>query len=138
GGRPFHGVGQPGEEWELRGLANRAGEEEEGDGEIGAGAHGVGGLAEDLAVVEGAEGGPDEHDAEGEAAVAHPGDDEGLLARVSGGLLLVPEADQEIRAEAHRLPAHVEEEEVASHYERQHGEDEEVEVGEEAREARIV
>ena len=137
-GRALHRVGQPGEEGQLRRLAARAHEEEERDGEVDVGAHARVGLGEDLAVVERAEGDPDEHDAEAEAEVAHPVDDEGLLARVGGRLLLVPEADQEVRAEADRLPEDVEDEEVAGQHQHHHREHEQVQVGEEARVARIV
>jgi hypothetical protein len=115
----------------LRGLAARAHEEQQSDREVGAPTDGIGRLGEDLAVGERAERRPDEHDAEAEAEVTHAVDDEGLLARVRGRLLLVPEADQEVRAESDRLPEHVEDEEVGRQHQHHHGEDEEVEVGEE-------
>ena len=87
---------------------------------------------EDLAVVQRAEGGPDEHDAEAEAEVPHPVDDERLLARDDGGLLLVPEADEQIGAEPDRLPEDVEEEEVVGEDQHDHREDEQVQIREEA------
>src|SRR2546427_4003678 len=40
----------------------------------------------------------------------------------------VPEADQQVRAEAHRLPEDVQDEEVAGQHEHRHREDEQVEV----------
>ncbi len=134
----FHGVGQPGVERELGGLAAGAHEEEERDGGIGPHAHRGVGLAEDGAVVQRAEGDPDQHDAQPEAEVPHPVHDEGLLARVGGGLLLVPEPDEEVRAEADRFPEDVEHEEVARQHQHHHREHEEVQIGEEAGVARIA
>ncbi len=137
-GRALHRVGQPGEERQLGRLADRAHEEEERDGQVGVGGDARVGLGEDLAVVQGAEGDPDQHDAEAEAEVPHPGHDEGLLARVGGRLPLVPEADQEVGAEAHRLPEHVQDQEVAGQHQHHHREHEEVQVGEEAGVAVVV
>src|SRR5258708_15528528 len=54
------------------------------------------------------------------------------------GAALVPEADQEVRAEADHRPPDDQEDEVPGQYEQQHREDEDVHVGEEPRVARVV
>ena len=93
----------------------------------------VGAFANTSAVLERPHRRPEQHDAEGEPAVAHPVDDERLLPRVRGGLPPVPEPDQEVAAEPDRLPEDVEEEEVPGQHQHDHREDEEIQVGEEAR-----
>ncbi len=77
-------------------------------------------------------------DAEREAEVAHPVDDEGLDRRRVGAGPLVPEADQQIGAQAHALPAEEHLQEVVGRHQRQHEEGEEAQVGEEARPVRVV
>ena len=69
-----------------------------------------------------------QHDAETEPEVAEAVDDEGLLARVRGGFLFVLIADQEVRAEADRLPAEVELQEVVRHDEHEHREGKEAQI----------
>ena len=77
----------------------------------------------------------DQEDAEDEAPVADAVGNEGLLPRVRRALLLVPVADQQVRAEAHAFPAHEHHEEVVPQDEREHEEAEEVQVAEEPRDA---
>src|SRR5262249_19540191 len=74
----------------------------------------------------------EEREAADEAPVADAVDDEGLHPR--GGLLvvLVPEADEQVAAEADALPAEEHHDEVVPEDEEQHREDEEVQVREEA------
>ncbi len=72
-------------------------------------------------------------DPEQEAEVAHPVDDEGLDRRRPRALLAVVEADQQVRGDAHPLPAEEELQKVVGRHQRQHGEGEERQVGEEAR-----
>jgi hypothetical protein len=81
---------------------------------------------------------PDEHDPEAEAEVADPVDDERLLRREGRRGLLVPEADERVAAQADRLPADVEHEEVVAQDQQQHAEHEQVQVGEEAPEAPVA
>ena len=50
----------------------------------------------------------------------------------------VPEADQEIRRESHALPAEEQLQEVVGRHQRQHGEGEHRQIGEEARPVRVV
>ena len=67
-----------------------------------------------------------------EAEVADAVDDEGLLARVGGGVLLEVEADQQVGGESDALPTHKHEQEVLRQHQRQHEEHKEVQIGEEA------
>src|SRR5918912_1158168 len=96
------------------------------------------GEGEDLAVVGAAEGVEDQENAEDEAEVADAVDDERLLAGVGGLVLVVVEADEEVRAEADALPADEHDEVVRAENEQQHHEHEEIEVREEARIPRLV
>ena len=73
-----------------------------------------------------------EHDAEAEAEVADAVDDERLLGGVVGRAAPEVEADQQVGAEADRLPEDEEQEEVVGQHQHQHREDEERQVGEEA------
>ncbi len=75
---------------------------------------------------------PDHGDTEAEAEVADAVDDEGLLGRAGRRGLLVPEADEQVAAQADRLPADVQQQEVVGQDQQQHAEHEQVEVGEEA------
>ncbi len=70
--------------------------------------------------------------AEAEAEVADAVDDERLLSGARGRRLLVPEADEGVAAQADRLPADVEHQEVVAQDQQQHAEHEQVQVGEEA------
>ena len=70
-------------------------------------------------------------DANEKAQVSNTGDDKGLLCRARGFRLLVPEPDQEVRAEADQLPRHVEQDEVVGQHEREHGKGKKREVREE-------
>ena len=78
-----------------------------------------------------------EHRAE-QAEVADAVGDERLLAGRGVGELVVPEADEQVRAEADALPPDEQHREVVRQDERQHREDEEVQVREEPGEARVV
>ena len=72
-------------------------------------------------------------DADGETKIADAVHDEGLDRRRVGARPRVPEADQEIRGEAHALPAEEELEKVVRRHQHQHREGEERQKGEEAR-----
>ena len=84
------------------------------------------------------EGREDQEHGDEEARVADPVHDERLLARVRVVPVLVPEADEQVRAEPHALPAHEHEREAGPEDEYEHEEDEEVEVREVAGIAGIV
>ena len=71
--------------------------------------------------------------AEDEAEVADAVDDERLLAGVGRRLLLEPEADQQVRAEADALPADEHHQEVGAEHEHEHERREQVQVREVAR-----
>jgi hypothetical protein len=114
GGRAFHGVGQPDVEWDLRALAASPHEQEEADhgdrpelpeGFLGPRA----GVAHEVHEVERAEVVERQDHAQDQARIADAVDDERLLARVGRALLREPEADEQVRAEAHALPAHEQE-----------------------------
>ena len=104
--RARHRVRQPDVERKLRGLAARPDEEAEADErQVRRDARRIGrGGGEDLAEVERAEEREDAEDPEDEAEVADPVDDEGLLAGVGRGFLVVVVPDQEVRAEPDALP----------------------------------
>ena len=149
GGRALHGVRQPGVEQELRRLAHGAHEEEqagerervpleaeEGEGPVGRAD--LGGARKDLVEGDGAEQDEDQEDAEREAEIADPVDDEGLDRGGVGGGLLVPEADEEVAGEADALPAEEHLDEVVGRHQHQHGEGEQRQVGEEAGPVRIL
>ena len=72
-------------------------------------------------------------DPEQEAEVADPVDDEGLDRRRARALLAIVEADQQVRGDAHALPAEEQLQEVVGGDQRQHREGEERQVGEEPR-----
>jgi hypothetical protein len=61
-----------------------------------------------------------------------------FLPAAAFGELLVPEADEQVRAEAHPLPADEEQRQVVGEDEDEHREDEQVQVREEPREARVL
>ena len=67
------------------------------------------------------------------ADVADAVDDERLLAGVGRRSLLIPEPDQQVRAEPHALPAHEHDEQAVAQHEQQHERGEEVQVREVAR-----
>ena len=131
------GVGQPDVEGQLGGLSHRPGEQQQrhhGGRPVRQPVRG----AEDVAEIERPEPVPDEDDPDEETRVPDPGGDEGLLGGVGGDLPFEPEPDQQIGAEAHALPAHVEQQVVVGQDQDQHEEDEQVHVSEEAAVAGIV
>src|SRR5215207_8933290 len=130
-GRPLHGVRQPDMQRELRALASRTAEEQEGDG----GDHrhrGSGHLSEDLAEFERAELIEDPDQPQPKCQVADAVDDERLLRGAGGGAASEPEPDQQVRRQTNPLPEEEEEKEVIGQDQHQHREDEEGKVGEEA------
>jgi len=77
-------------------------------------------------------------DRHGQAEVADAVDHEGLLARGGRGGLVLPERDQQVRGEADALPADEQHRVVVREDEREHGRDEQVQVGEEPATAGVV
>ena len=73
-----------------------------------------------------------EHDGERHPHVTDPVDHESLLGSSRSCRLVLPEADQQVRREAHALPADEEHQIVIGQDEQQHRRDEQVEEGEEA------
>ncbi len=74
----------------------------------------------------------DEEHAQQKSGVANAVDDERLVGRVARRLALEIEADQQIRAQAHALPADEHQHVVVRQDQRQHREHEQVEISEEA------
>ena len=98
----------------------------------------VRGRGEHRVVLQGVEHGEDGEDAEREAEIADAVDDEGLDGGGIGRGPVVPEADEEVAHQADALPAEEELKEVVRRHQRQHGEGEEREIGEEARAVRVL
>ena len=86
--------------------------------------------------VDGAEDLEGQEDRQQEAEVADAVDDERLLARRGAPVLLEVEADQEVGAQPHALPADEQDEQVGAQDQGEHGEHEQVQVREVARVAR--
>ncbi len=89
-------------------------------------------------IVERAEAGEDQADAEDEAEIADPVDQEGLEVGVDRALARVPEPDQQVGHETDRLPAEEQLQEVVAHHQHQHREGEQRDVREEPLVARIA
>ena len=73
---------------------------------------------------------PDHEHGHQKAEIADPVDDERLLAGVSVDLVVEPEADQQVGAEAHALPADEHHREAGPEHQHQHEHHEEIQVGE--------
>ena len=136
---PFHGVGQPHVQRNLRRFTHGADEEQQGNGGGDAGGDLVVGSGGEHVVVRQRAGGPEnQRHRQDEAGVADAVDDEGFLAGVGGRAALVPEADQQVGAQPHPLPADEHQQVVVGQHQHQHGGHEQVEVGEEARVAGVA
>ncbi len=147
GGRSLHRVGQPGMQPDLRRFAHRADEQQDAQRgqrmnvvteelEIGVdlfGRRGEHGVEADRVVEQ-----EHAHDAEREAEIADPVDHEGLDRRGVGGRPVIPEADQEVGAQADAFPAEEHLNEIVRRHQHQHEESEEVQVGHEPRDRRVV
>ena len=136
-GRALHRVEQPGLQRHLGGLA--AGAEQQEQAERGerllAGAVGVRADHREAGRAPGDEG---QHDRRREAHVADPVDHERLLGGRRRGVLVLPEADEQVGREADALPAEEQPEVVLRHDQHEHRGHEQVEVAEEPHPARVV
>ena len=138
--RAFHGIRQPGVQEQLRRLAHGADEQQEGQqvGRVpirpeevdpGLGQHRAGG--EYVVETDRIHHPEQAEDAQGEAEVPHPVDDEGLdRGGICRGLAVV-EADQQVGGHAHTFPAEEHLQQVVGGDQHQHGKGEEREIGEE-------
>ncbi len=141
-GRALHGVRQPGVQEELGRFAHGA-DEQQGTREVErrpgvaeedpARARLRGDHREQFGELDRAEHPEHRQDAEGEAEVTDPVDHKGLDGGGTGGGLLVPEADQQIGRQPHPFPAEEQLHEVGGGDQRQHGEGEQRQIGEEPR-----
>ncbi len=137
-----HGVGQPDVEGNLGALPRGSQEEEQRHRRDEAPAverrrvrrRG----AEHPGEVQGAEGGEQQEHGDQEAEVPDAVHDERLLARVGVRAVGEPEADEEVAAQPHPLPAHEQDGEARAHDEHEHEEHEQVQVGEVAWVAGVV
>ena len=127
---PFHRVRQPDVQRELRRLAHGAevdaerDERQAGERQLAAGDHHA-----QLAEVERARQPPEHDDADEQADVAGFRRPERLDRRARGFGLLIPEADQQVRAEPDQLPADEELQQVGREHQPHHREREERLVG---------
>jgi hypothetical protein len=133
----FHCVRQPDVERKLRGFADGSGKEQEANySERAAKAPGFdghrGGFLEDCDVVDRFKCPEEKQDADGEAEIADTRGDERFLACADGGLLEEPEADQQVAAESHAFPSDEHQNDVAGENQREHEENEKIQVREEA------
>ncbi len=133
--RAFHRVRQPDIQRELRRLAAGADEQQQ----AGGGDHRIANVKlsaarqqVDLGVLHRAEVPGDGEHAQDESGVTDTVHDECLVGGGRGGVALEVEADQQVRAQAHALPAHEHHGVVVGQDQRQHGEHEQVHVAEEA------
>ena len=137
--RALHRVRQPRVERDLRGLRERADQQQDqagGEVAVVVGADLLG-LLERAEEVQRARVLEDEERAERQADVADVVDDERLDARAGRRRAAVPEGDQQVGRRADERPADDQQEEVRRQDQQQHREDEEVEVREEARVAPV-
>jgi len=134
-----HGVGQPDVERDLGALARGAQEEQQGRGGGQPVAHGHAGqpLLHGQ-VVQAAQVGEEQEEAQQEAEVADAVDHEGLFPRAGLGRVAEPEADEQVAAEANAFPAQEHHQVVAPQHQGEHGEAEQVEVGEVAGEGGVL
>ena len=136
GRRASHRVREPHVQGELGGLAEEAAHEQRTDGDR----DGLGGgrVVLERGEVERAVEREAHRDAEDEAKVAHAVDDERLLRRGGGVVLVEVVRDQHVRAEAHEFPVDERHEQVVGDDDSQDGEHEDRETGEETAAGRIL
>ena len=136
--RTRHGIGEPSEERNLSGLTRTADKEEETRQREHrkhnldmTGRHDHLDERREGIVIEDA-GAAHRHEAEHteqEADIAHAVHDERLVRRLAVIDILVPETDEEVRAEAYAFPTEEREEQVIGKHEHDHAEQEQVDVG---------
>jgi hypothetical protein len=112
----------------LCALARDPGEQQHRGGDQRAGGH-LGHLRQHVSDAEAARGASQHEDAEQKADVAEPGHQERLDRGARIAAILPPVADEEVGAQAHDLPAHVEDEEVARVDHEEHGAGEQADEG---------
>ena len=137
--RALHRVREPRVQRYLRGLRERADEDQDhrrDERRVVPGERLLDAL-EQLGVVEHAHLAEQEERAEHEADVADDVDDEGLDAGARRRRAPVPVGDQHVARRADERPADDQQDEVAGQHQQQHREDEEVQVREEARVAAV-
>jgi len=130
-----HGVWQPRKQRQLRRFAGDAQQHKQGDEHQHRRGHGAR-RGEDRVKVQAAEGPEDGEDGNQQAEIANAVDHKRLLAGFGIGnavlTLFVPEADQQVRAQAHAFPTHEQHQVVVGRHQDHHSHDEQVEIDEEA------
>ena len=139
GGWAFHRIGQPHVQGELGALAHRT--DEQADTDHGD-QHPVGawethlsqvtGLGKGFGVVERARVSRNQANAQDKTEVTHTVDQKGLHVGKSGGRLVEPETDQQVRHQAHGFPTEEQLQQVVAHDEHQHRKREQRDVRKEA------
>ena len=79
----------------------------------------------------------DEHGQQ-ESKVPDPVHDEGLIGGFAVVAILIPESDEQVRAQSHTFPTQEQDHEVIPEDQVQHGKDEEVQIGKKAPEPVIA
>ena len=115
-----HRIRQPHMQRHLGGLAHGGDQESDRGGDGHTGAPGWN-RRQDVGELPRADRLVDDHEGEEEAQVSDAGGQKRLLRGPSRRLELVPEADQEVRAQPHELPADEEQQEVVGKHEGEHG-----------------
>ena len=139
----LHGVRQPHMERKLGGLGHGAHEHQQAEEHrngMGQDAVGDGGLHSRGHPLEAKlPRGPEQpQDAQQQAKIPHPVDDEGFLRGMGRPVAVIPEAHQEIGAHAHQLPEHVDFQQIGAYHQPQHGAAEQGQVGEKAHIALVM
>ena len=94
-------------------------------------------VEQDLAEAERAGGSVQQSDPQQHEDITDAGGHKGFDHRIPGGVLAIPETDQQVRAQAHDLPTDEQEQQVIGQHQGVHPESEQTDKGEEAGEHRL-
>ena len=120
--RAFHGVGKPHVQRKLRTLAHGAEKEaQSGPGAQAATQDALLNCGKNIRVLQRADLLVADEQSDEHAKIADPRGDKRFNGSIGSGLLLVPVSDQEVRAEADKLPEHKQVEQIVRQNESKHG-----------------
>ena len=132
----FHGVGEPHVKGKLRGFSGRAQEEEQPDGRQHALKFTVRARSsthsKDCLKIQRMKSPEEQGHTHREARVPNARDNKGLLAGIGGGFLRKVKTNEQVGAEPYALPAHKHQRVAGGRDQREHHEEEKVQVREEA------
>ena len=132
----LHRIGKPDVERNLRALPRRANEKEQADernhSELRLNRKRTSSICHS-AEIQGPEGVENQKNAENESPIADAIDDERFLASIRRAFLLVPVANEQVRAEPDPLPTHEHRHEAAPENEDQHEKAKQIQIAEETR-----